>query len=176
MKKEANHSVRKALLLPVLILFSSFLSAQVIAVGGSALYNFQTESIGGGVRASIYPNNRISIAPQFSYFFSFNKVHEYYLGIAGEYKFIQRDRINVYAIIHGGYNSWLNYDASNLKTASPNNFDFEGGVGISGTRCLRPFLEYRYNVRHFETNIQFGILYVFGCRKNKSVGHCDAYG
>lgn len=156
-------------------LFSFLGYSQNFGLGGSAIYNFQTEGFGMGVRASIFPNNRISIVPQFSYFFPFNKVNEYYLGLAGEFKIVQRDRINIYATLHGGYNSWLNYSASPMSGAQPNNWNMEGGIGISNYKCLRPFIEYRYNLKHRETNLQFGFLYVFGCRVKKSRGHCDAY-
>ncbi len=170
-------NLRKRFIILVSCLFSLSGYSQNFGVGASAIYNFQTEGIGIGARASICPNHRLSFVPQFSYFFPFNKVNEYYIGLAGEFKFIQRDRINVYATVHGGYNSWLNYTASSMEGAKANNWDMEGGIGISNYRCLRPFIEYRYNLMHRETNVQVGFLYVFGCRvKKSSGGHCDAYG
>jgi hypothetical protein len=160
----------------LLFLFCFKGKGQTLGIGASGIYNFQAEGFGVGVRASIFPNNRLSFVPQFSYFLPFNKVHEYYICLAGEYKFIERDRINAYAILQGGYNSWLNYADSPMEGAKQNNWDLEGGFGISNYNCLRPFIEYRYNLRHRETNLHLGLLFVFGCRTKSSKGHCDAYG
>ncbi len=155
-------------------LFISFVvQSQTIGAGASAIYNIQTESIGAGIRASIFPNKRISIVPQFSYFFPFNKINEYTVGLGVEGKFIKREKINVYATIHGGYNSWLNYKSSPMKDAKPTNWNFEGGIGISTNTCLRPFLEYRYNTRFRETHLDLGFLYIFGCKNNSGNGETD---
>lgn len=167
--------------LNILIIFTYFsltLKAQIIGAGISAIYNIQTESFGAGIRASIYPNKRISIVPQFSYFFPFNKINEYTLGLGIEYKYIKRKKINLYVLLHGGYNSWLNYKESTLKGAKPTNWNMEGGLGISTNTCLRPFLEYRYNVKFRETHLDLGLLYIFGCRKKNgifSVNDCPSY-
>lgn len=163
------------------ICFIVSVKAQKIGVGGDVMYNFQTEGWGAGARVIFFPNNRLSFTPQFAYYFPFNKVNEYYAGVALEYKFIRRQRFNIYAIAHGAYDSWLNYDVSPMKTAHLNNWDFEGGLGISTNTCLRPFLEYRYNTRFLETHLRLGVLYVFGCRKGGSAikqnhdRRCDSY-
>ncbi|MFO0322291.1 MAG: hypothetical protein ACK504_07680 [Bacteroidota bacterium] len=150
----------------LLMISSVTIRSQNIAVGTSLLYNVQTESFGSGIRVNVFPNKRISFTPQISYFFSFNKIHEYTLGLAIEGKFIERNKINLYGILHGGYNSWLNYKSSGLKDAKPNNWNLEGGIGISTNTCLRPFLEYRYNVKFKETHLNLGFIYIFGCKKN----------
>ena len=64
-----------------------------------------------------------------------------------------------------------------MKNANPNNWDLEGGIGISTNKCLRPFLEYRYNVRFMETHLRLGIMYIFGCKQGSSRSHerCAAY-
>jgi hypothetical protein len=165
-------------ILPFILLMPLLSNSQNIGIGADAMYNFQTESFGAGARVNFFPNNRLSFVPQFSYYFAFNKINEYFIGLGLEYKFIRRDRINFYAILHGGYNDWINYEASPLKGAQPNNWDLEGGIGVSTNTCLRPFLEYRYNVKFLETHLRLGILYIFGCRKGG--GHnrdrrCDAY-
>lgn len=142
------------------------LKSQNFGAGVSGMYNFQTESFGAGVRGSIFPNKRFSYVPQFSYFFG-PKIKEYTIGLGIEGKFIKRDKINVYGLLHAGFNSWVNYKSSPLKGAKPNNFNFEGGLGISTNTCLRPFIEYRYNVKFKETHLDLGFLYIFGCRKGK---------
>jgi len=147
------------------ISFTPFLGrTQNVGIGGDVMYNFQTESIGAGARVSIFPNEKLSFVPQISYYFPFNKIHEYYFGLGVEYKFIRRNKFNIYAIGHGAYDSWLNYESSKMKGAKKNNWDFEGGVGISTNKCLRPFLEYRYNVRFRETHLRLGLLYILGCK------------
>jgi hypothetical protein len=157
-------SISLALLLPIVS------RSQNIGVGADVMYNFQTESIGAGARVNFFPNKRLSIVPQFAYYFAFNKINEYYAGLGLEFKFIRRQKFNLYAVGQGAYNSWLNYQASEMKGAQQNNWNFEGGIGISNNRCLRPFMEYRYNVRFRETHLRLGLLYVFGCRNGGGGG------
>lgn len=160
--------------LVLLVIFSlSTIKSQTIGAGASAIYNFQSEGYGAGLRASIYPNNRFSFVPQFSYFFGFNKVSEYTIGLAVEGKIIKYKKLNMYGLLHGGYNSWLNYKASPMKDAKPNNWNFEGGLGISTNTCLRPFLEYRYNIKFRETHLDLGFLYIFGCKKGNYLKEVD---
>lgn len=148
----------------------SIVQAQIIGAGGSAIYNPQTESLGFGVRAIIYPNKVYSIVPQFSYYPSFNKVHEMHIGLGLEYKLIKRKAFYIYVLGHGGYNSWFNYSESPMKDAKKNNWNLEGGVGISSWKCLRPFLEYRYNTKFMETNAQLGLIYVLKCNSKSNPG------
>ena len=154
--------------------------SQNVGIGADVMYNFQTESFGAGARVNIFPNNKLSFVPQISYYPGFNKIHEYYFGLGAEYKFIRKNKFNIYAIGHGAYDSWLNYESSKMNGAKKNNWDFEGGVGISNNKCLRPFLEYRYNVRFRETHLRLGLLYIFGCKGGGSKGWkssklCPAY-
>jgi hypothetical protein len=176
-----KQKISATLIILFFVLFQSYsVFSQTIGIGADAMYNFQTESFGAGARVCFFPNRRLSITPQFSYYFAFNKVNEYYAGAALEYKFIRTNRFNIYAIAHGAYDSWLNYEVSPMKTAHLNNWNAEGGLGISTNTCLRPFLEYRYNIRFLETHLRFGVLYIFGCRSSSGMGgsrdkHCDAY-
>ena len=156
--------------------------SQKIAAGADAVCNFQTESYGAGVRATFFPKNTFSFSPQFTYYFPFNKITEYYLGVSGECKILGIDKFNLYALVHAGYNSWLNYESSAYKGAHLNNWNLEGGGGITTNKCLRPFLEYRYNLKFRETHLRLGLLYIFGCSggkggySGKKDGHlCPAY-
>jgi hypothetical protein len=151
------------------LLLANPCNSQTIGAGASAIYNIQTESFGAGARVTVILNNRISLTPQFSYFFPFNKINEYTIGLGLEGKFIKREKINLYALLHGGYNSWINYKSSGLKDAKTTNWNLEGGVGISTNTCLRPFLEYRYNIKFRETHLNLGFIYIFGCKKNKGL-------
>lgn len=137
--------------------------AQNFGIGGDVMYNFQTESFGAGVRLNFFPNSRISFVPQGSYYFGFNPVHEYYLGMAVEYKFLKARHFRFYLLGHGAYHNWINYNESSLEGAKPNNWDLEGGIGVTTNHCLRPFMEYRYNIKFYETHLRLGLLYVFGC-------------
>lgn len=166
----------KRLIFTIVVLAVSYNGkSQNVGVGADVMYNFQTESFGAGVRANIFPNNRLSIVPQASYYFPFNKVEEYYLGLSLEYKVIQRDRINLYALGHGAYNNWISYERSPMKGAKPNNWNGELGLGISNNKCLRPFLEYRYNFNFKETHLRLGFLYIFGCNSRPKADRCAAY-
>ncbi|MES2286653.1 MAG: hypothetical protein V4547_13275 [Bacteroidota bacterium] len=172
-----NQKIRFFLILPFISLMPLFGRSQNIGIGADVIYNFQTESIGAGARANFFPNSRLSIVPQFSYYFAFNKINEYYAGLGLEFKFIRRERVNFYAIAHGAYNVWINYAASPLEGAQPNNWNLEGGIGVSTNTCLRPFLEYRYNLKFMETHLRLGVLYIFGCNGGGGSRdkRCDAY-
>lgn len=149
-------------------------NAQEIGVGASAMYNFQSEGFGVGARVNFYPNNRFSFVPQASYYslFSFSdvRVTEYNVGLSVEYKVIQGNRFNSYLLGHAAFNHWLNSDESPLEDAQPINWNLEGGIGIATNSCLRPFLEYRYNIKFQETHLRLGLLYIFGCKGDQMTG------
>lgn len=174
--------MKKYLVLITILFISLWGFSQNIGVGADVMYNPQTESAGVGTRVCFFPYNRLSIAPELSYYpsASFNKVSEMNVGLALEYKFIYKKRFNMYAIAHGAYNNWMNYAESPMKGAKPNNLNLECGLGISTNKRLRPFLEYRYNVRFMETHLRLGVLYIFNSNHGGagSGGHdrrCDAY-
>ncbi len=157
--------MKKIISILILTLFSFIGSAQNIGIGGSAIYNFQSESFGAGARISINPNNNLSFVPQFSYFFA-GPVSEWTAGLSLELKVLKLKTFNFYILGHGGYNNWLNSNASAMEGASPTNWNAELGIGVTTNQCLRPFLEYRYNIKFQETNLQLGLLYIFGCGNN----------
>jgi len=134
--------------------------------GVSALYNFQSESFGVGARVSIFPNNTISYCPQFSYIF-IGPVSEYTIGLSLEFKVVKLNTFTFYLLAHGGYNNWINATSSGLEGASPANWNAEGGIGVTTNQCLRPFIEYRYNLKFQETHLRLGLLYIFGCRVDR---------
>lgn len=139
---------------------------QNFGAGGAVLYNFQAEGLGAGVRVNFFPNKRLSIVPQYSRYFiglSAIQVKEWTLGLSLEFKVLHLNKFNVYVLGHGGYNNWLNPEASAIVNASTSNLNGELGIGLTTNNCLRPFLEYRYNFKFQETHLQLGFLYVFGC-------------
>ena len=158
--------MKKVYIIITLLLIPFLGFNQNIGAGGSLLYNVQTESMGIGALVSIFPDRTVSFVPQFSYYSLFiGSVSEWTAGLSIELKVIRRKHVNYYLLAHGGYNNWSNPTETSLIT-DPTPVNFEGGLGISGTRCLRPFLEYRYNVPFQETHFQLGFLYIFGCKNN----------
>jgi|TARA_B110000459_G_scaffold157563_1_gene172620 hypothetical protein len=158
--------MKKVYIIITLLLIPLLGFNQNIGAGASALYNLQSESVGIAARVSIFPNNSVSFVPQFSYYSLFiGSISEWTAGLSIELKVFKRKHLNYYFIAHGGYNNWSNPTETSTIT-DPVTLNFEGGVGISGTRCLRPFLEYRYNVVFQETHFQLGLLYIFGCKEN----------
>ena len=154
------------ILITLFLFFSSY--SQKIGVGGSAMWNFQSESLGVGARVNFFPNNTISYVPQFSYYSLFiGSISEWTLGLSIEAKIIRGNTFNWYLMAHGGYNNWSNAGSSALEGASSTNWNLEGGAGITTNWCLRPFLEYRYNVKFQETHLRLGVLYIFGCQNDK---------
>jgi hypothetical protein len=148
--------------------------AQNFGLGVSAMYNFQSEGLGLGIRGNIHPNSKLSFVPQFAYYKVFlGTVNEFIVGLGIEYKLIYGNTFNYYIMAHGGYNHWLNPEESALENAQTANWNLEGGIGITTNRCLRPFLEYRYNIKFMETHLRLGLLYIFGCQGGGN-GYRDA--
>jgi hypothetical protein len=177
----------KTLILTLIILQSFAIRsyADGIGIGLSAIYNPQTESFGADFRINFKPSKRLRIVPQVAYYPAFNKITEYYLGASVELRLIPIKTYHIYGLIHGAFNGWINYSEVLMKDAQYNNWNFEAGAGIVRSKgCWRPFLEYRYNVKWYETNLRLGILYVFGCNKKgfpsggnrkRSAMSCPAY-
>lgn len=156
----------KRLLLISFLIINLFTYSQKIGVGASGMYNFQSESWGVGARVNFFPNNTLSYVPQFSYYL-FGPVSEFTVGLGIELKIKRGNLLNYYLLVHGGYNQWLNSSSSAMEGAQGPNWNLEGGGGITTNRCLRPFIEYRYNVKFQETHLRLGLLYIFGCGGDK---------
>jgi len=179
--------VRK-ILISILFIFvvNTGIKAQSFGIGLSGMYNFQTESFGAGVRLEFPLGRAVSLVPQFNYYPSFNKIYEYYGGVALHLHLFKIRSWRFYVLAHGAYNAWINYETSHMKDASYSNWDFEAGAGITTTWCLRPFIEYRYNVKWYETALHAGLIYFFNCggkgngsnrrgKKKYKIMHCPAY-
>ena len=166
------YDIKKTVLLLTIIIGPFLSKSQDFGVGGAVMYNFQSEGFGFGGRANFYPNNDLSFVPQITFYPGFNTVSEYLVGLSIEYKVIKGYNLNYYLLTHGAFNHWLNADESPLEDAQSINWNLEGGVGITTNGCLRPFLEYRYNIKFQDTHLRFGLLYIFGCggRQNTVTG------
>ena len=148
--------------------------AQEIGIGAAGMYNFQTSGWGAGVRVPIHPQEQVTWTPQLAYYFPFNKVNETIIGLGLEYKFLRMPNTDYYSILHVGYDNWANASQSALKGATIANWDCELGMGLAGRNCLKPFVEYRYNLRFLETHLQVGFIYIFGCG-GSTIDRCPAY-
>ena len=159
-------------------LFNSYLFSQKFGAGVSLIYNFQTESVGAGLRAEIV-KGQASIVPQIAYYPAFNKISEFYLGLSLHLDLISYGDITMYGIANGSYNGWINYGISTMEKAKFSNWDAELGAGIKKGKCIRPFLEFRYNFKWKEANLRLGIMYFFNCNKKgggkKRPISCPAY-
>lgn len=168
--------------LPIIVLFifySSGLFSQNFGAGLSAIYNFQTESFGAGIRAEII-HDQISIVPQIAYYPPFNKITEFYAGVSLHINVISFDDITLYGIANGSYNGWINHEGSVMENAKFSNWGADIGVGIKKGKCIRPFMEFRYNFKWKEANLRIGIMYFFNCSKKgyhikKKALSCPAY-
>ncbi|MBL4593413.1 MAG: hypothetical protein JKX68_06310 [Flavobacteriales bacterium] len=158
--------MKKIAFILLIVLLPLIGSSQNFGAGVSALYNIQSESFGAGARVSIFPNRTISYVPQASYYF-IGPVSEYTIGLSIELKVLRLNTFTFYLLGHGGYNNWQNATSSGLEGATPTNWNLEGGVGVTTNKCLRPFLEYRYNIKFQETHLQLGLLYIFGCKGDR---------
>ncbi len=155
--------MRVALIVIVLFLSPLLGWSQNVGVGADLAYNFQTTSAGIGLRASIFPNHNLSITPELTYYPGFNPVNEYILSVALEDKLFKYKNYMFYIIGQIGFDNWINFSESPMQGAKPDNFNLEGGGGVTTNKCLRPFLEYRYNFVFRETDLRLGLLYIIGC-------------
>jgi hypothetical protein len=156
------------------LLACHFAYSQQNGLGGSAIYNFQTNSIGLGLRAefplkSIELLDGLSIVPQASYFPSFNKITEFYIGTSAHLGVYTIRKWRFYGLVNLSYNGWINYKESDMQNAKFSNLGIEGGVGMTMKKCTRPFLEFRYNAKWREANVQFGFIYTIKCERRGSL-------
>ena len=161
----------KIILVIVLSTWLSTNSYSQFAIGASVIKNFQSEALGFGARLHIHLGNRLVFSPQFSLYPKFNNVNEYYAGANFELGITKKGLLNFYLIAGGAYNGWMNHENFHNSVAQYSNWDAEGGIGLTTNKwCIKPFAEYRYNLKWKETMARVGILFVFGkcdCRKGK---------
>ena len=152
----------KILVFSVLSLMTGLLQAQNNrGLGGELAYNFQTSGLGVGVRYEI-EYYRFTIVPQVVYYPGFNDIHEFHLGVSGHLNVWRNELLRVYALGNLSYNGWFNYEDNPIVGDSFSNWGAELGVGATTSYWkLAPFIEYRYNVKWYETNLRVGLMYYF---------------
>lgn len=177
-----KHSL-KALIFSILIIQGFLLSAQYNPkqkplIGAGGFYNFQTESNAGEVRFKMPLYRNVFITPRFSYYAPGNKIHEYYAGADMNWHLNTRRRIQPYLLAGAYYNNWINYEEMGASILKKNNISPEAGAGIVfNISCrLKPYLEYRYDVRWREGSIGAGLFLSFSkCPKSNRHQKCPAY-
>ncbi len=152
--------------------FSQYLKRKTkpeIGYGASVIYNFQATGWGGALRAKIPVYGKLSAVPEFSYFPKFNDYHEYYAGVALHYEILTIRSYNLYPLVGGYYNNWINADEYVPGDKKQHNIVVEAGGGLVRNRgCWRPFIEDRYDFKWKENNLRIGIYwYPNSCGKGR---------
>jgi hypothetical protein len=166
---------KKKILISVLIYSMSMnVFSQKIGAGGSAIYNFQTNSFGIDLRTEIPLKKPVfldgfSIVPQIAYYPWFNKITEFYVGSSVHLGVYTINKWAFYTLVNISYNGWINYKSSEMKDAKFSNLGVEGGIGVTTKKCLRPFIEFRYNIKWKEANLRLGLQYTIKCEKRGQV-------
>jgi len=176
-KYPTQKNLLKAFVFILLLSFNKSNAQGNWALGGSAVYNFQTNGIGAGVRAYIPITYRIAISPQVHYFFPSNPINEIYAGLALQYSLLPERKWDVYPLAGVYYDNWLNSEKFQGTIVKQNNLAEQIGLGIMrGQGCWRPFAECRYDIKWKECNVQLGLLFSFGdCFDDSAPDRCPAY-
>jgi hypothetical protein len=169
-----KYTIKVSMTMLIIIMSGIYGFSQKHGVGGAIIYNFQTNSIGLDLRTDLPLKNidfleGISLVPQLAYFPSFNKVHEFYIGSSVHLGVYTINKWKFYALGNLSYNGWINYENSKKKNAKFSNLGLEGGLGITTKKCLRPFMEFRYNVKWKEANLRLGFIYTIKCERRRAV-------
>jgi hypothetical protein len=170
------HKLKSALLIGIasaMLISGSEVKAQVYAddravgYGIGVIYNFMTEGLGGELRAKIpLPPRRLFVVPEVSYFPSFNPYHEAYAGAALHYELFNVKWMTFYLAGGGYYNKWFNWDEFSIVKKEDNFVAQAGGGIVRNRRCIRPFIEDRYDFKWKENNLHVGIYWHPGsCHK-----------
>ena len=151
------------------------------AIGISAIYNFQTESFGNGLRLAVPIGRNFTLVPQVSYFYGFNQIHELHEQLNLHYAPFRIGAFTPYAIGGISANQWFNYTESPYKQASALSFLAEVGGGVNFRyKRLGIFAEQRYNPMWKEGSLHVGALLYFKKKKKGRGGRgrgneCPAY-
>ena len=171
----------------LLIILSSLCSIQAKAqykmkskpmIGHGGFHNFQTESNASEVRMRFHMSGNLYAVPRFSYYFPGNKIHEYYAGADLHYHLSKRGKLQPYLLGGAYFNNWINHEQYGAPTRKKFNIAPEAGCGILfniGCR-IKPYIEYRYDIRWREASLGAGLYLSFGkCPKKNKFSKCPAY-
>lgn len=144
--------------------------------GAAVIYNFHAAGFGGDLRIKIPLMNRLSAVPEFSYYPTFNRYHEYYVGAALHYEMFSLRNYNFYLAGGGYYNKWINAEDFAPGQRKRENFVAEAGGGlVRNFGCIRPFIENRYDFKWKENSLRIGIYWYPGQCDRVKKEKCPAY-
>ena len=154
--------LKKFLFVLFLSFQATFIFSQKIGIGLGGIYNFRTSSIGYDIRLHWQVTPTIAIVPMYNRFPSFNKVFEQYYGADVDFTFMHSNP-TLYMLGNLAHNDWYNYSEFHNEYAQPTAFTQEVGIGARFfKKCLKPYLEFRYNIFWQEFNLRAGVLFFFG--------------
>jgi hypothetical protein len=126
--------------------------------GPELIYNLPLSEFSIGARAHYHLNDYIFLSPQISYTPPIKNIHELNLNTHIGYIFKPFKNYSPYATAGLYGNLWFNYQQSPMEKAKLLNFGGEIAGGILKTYgCVRPFAEYRINLKWFESYARVGI-------------------
>jgi len=122
----------------------------------------RTKSIGYDLRLHWQVTTRLAIVPLYNRFPAFNKVFEQYYGLDVDYTIILANP-DIYVLANLAQNDWFNYRDFHNIYAQPSALTGEIGIGARfAKKCIRPYLEFRYNSFWQEFNLRAGVIFFFG--------------
>jgi len=138
------------------------------------IYNLPLSGIGIGARAHYHLNYHLLVSPQLNFFPGIKGVREMNLNLHASYIINPWDKVGIHLTAGPSLNYWMNHEASAKENAKAFNFAAELGAGVlKNSGCIRPFLEWRYNVTWSESNVRVGFNYYPKiCTENKK---CTSY-
>lgn len=153
-------------ILIVCLIFSAFQSYSIppfrknLGLGPEIIYNLPLNEWGLGVRAHYNLDYHWILSPQLNYFIPVGQIHEINLNLHASYVINPWDKYGVYLTAGPYLNYWINHSESASPRAKPFSLSAEAGGGIiKNFGCIRPFAEWRYNVKWRESNIRAGFIY-----------------
>lgn len=142
--------------------------------GLGVIYNLPIGEFGFQGHMNYHINDFWIISGQVEYFPGFSEIQELNAGINARYIVNPHHNWGLYPTAGYHFNWWMNADSSPNPDAKPYNHYLDLGAGIQKNYgCLRPFAEYRVNVKWWESNVRAGITwYPFSCG---NVDNCPTY-
>jgi hypothetical protein len=143
-------------------------------LGIEVLHNFPLVERGFGARIHYHHHEHWIFSPQLLYVPPLKKIHE--LNIVAQVSYIlnPNSRWVTYATCGTHLNLWFNHAQSPMENAKLTNIGADIGIGImKNYNCIRPFVEYRHNVRWNEANMRLGFIFLMNDCKPKKV--CESY-
>jgi hypothetical protein len=149
------------------LLFTENTQAQNITAGGGLVYATDINNFGISLNGTYKYNDKIEIAPVFTYFFEKDYVSWKELFVDAHYKFMKKEGFDIYAIAGLGITivtiNWPDSWFGPGQSTSDSNFGLNIGAGAKKNfGAFDAFAEAKYNLSsssHFSINA--GVLYKF---------------